>query len=243
MTRQRSKLVSKTIPIIAHEKGFDQMNRFEKLAAIDCRDHIEQKGKLSYLSWAWAWDAFKRVYPDSFFTVYETAEGCIYWTDGRTCWVKTGVTLVDGDFRLEHIEYLPIMDRQNRSLPLERVTSWDVNTSIQRSLTKAVARHGLGLYVYAGEDVPEGAEEKPDIKATPVERAKPEAKPEPPKAVKPAKLTVVPVCEVCHKPIMGVTKSTGEVILASDIVEKTRAESGKAQCLDCFRSWRKVQAG
>ena len=99
------------------------------------------------------------------------------------------------------------------------------------------------MLVYAGEDVPEVAEEKPDIKATPVERAKPEAKPEPPKVAKPAKLTVVPMCEVCHKPIMGVTKSSGEVILASDIVEKTRAESGKAQCLDCFRSWRKVQAG
>ena len=99
----------------------------------------------------------------------------------------------------------------------------------------------MGLYVYAGEDVPEGAEPE-DIKATPVERAKPEQKTEPPKVVK-AKVTVMPVCEVCHKPIMGVTKSTGEVILASDIVAKTKAESGKAQCLDCFRSWRRVQAG
>ncbi|MBQ1516290.1 MAG: DUF1071 domain-containing protein [Lachnospiraceae bacterium] len=217
------------------------MNRFEKLAAIDCRDHIEKKNGLSYLSWAWAWDAFKRVYPDSFFTIYERPDGCIYWTDGRTCWVKTGVTLVDGDFRLEHIEYLPVMDMRNRSIPVEQVTSTDANKAVQRSLTKAVARHGLGLYVYAGEDVPEGAEPE-DIKATPVERAKPEQKTEPPKAVK-AKVTVMPVCEVCHKPIMGVTKSTGEVILASDIVAKTKAESGKAQCLDCFRSWRRVQAG
>lgn len=217
------------------------MNRFEKLAAIDCRDKIEKKGKLSYLSWAWAWDQFKRIFPDSYFTVYETPDGCIYWTDGRTCWVKTGVTLVDGDYSLELIERLPVMDNMNRSIPLERVDSRAANDSIQRSLTKAVARHGLGLYVYAGEDVPEGAEPE-DIKATPVERAKPEQKPEPPKVVK-AKVTVMPVCEVCHKPIMGVTKSTGEVILASDIVAKTKAESGKAQCLDCFRSWRRVQAG
>lgn len=217
------------------------MNRFEKLAAIDCRDKIEKKGKLSYLSWAWAWDQFKRIFPDSYFTVYETPDGCIYWTDGRTCWVKTSVTLVDGDYSLELIERLPVMDNMNRSIPLERVDSRAANDSIQRSLTKAVARHGLGLYVYAGEDVPEGAEPE-DIKATPVERAKPEQKTEPPKAVK-AKVTVMPVCEVCHKPIMGVTKSTGEVILASDIVAKTKAESGKAQCLDCFRSWRRVQAG
>lgn len=218
------------------------MNRFEKLAAIDCRDKIEKKGKLSYLPWAWAWDQFKRVFPDSFFTIYERPDGCIYWTDGRTCWVKTGVTLVDGDFRLEHIEYLPVMDNMNRSIPLERVDSRAANDSIQRSLTKAVARHGLGLYVYAGEDVPEGAEPE-DIKATPVERAKPEQKTEPPKTAKPAKIMVTPICEVCHKPIMGVSKKTGELILADDIVAKTKAETGKAQCLDCYRSWKKVQAG
>ena len=56
---------------------------------------------------------------------------------------------------IEHIEYLPIMDYKNNSIPLEKVTSTDVNKAIQRSLTKAVARHGLGLYIYAGEDLPE----------------------------------------------------------------------------------------
>lgn len=65
--------------------------------------------------------------------------------------MKTGVT-VNG---VEHIEYLPVMDFKNRSIPLESVTSFDVNKAIQRSLTKAVARHGLGLYIYAGEDLPE----------------------------------------------------------------------------------------
>ena len=56
---------------------------------------------------------------------------------------------------IEHIEYLPIMDFRNKSIPLESITSFDVNKAIQRSLTKAVARHGLGLYIYAGEDLPE----------------------------------------------------------------------------------------
>ncbi len=56
---------------------------------------------------------------------------------------------------LEHIEYLPIMDYKNKSISLENVTSFDVNKAIQRSLTKALARHGLGLYLYAGEDLPE----------------------------------------------------------------------------------------
>ena len=56
---------------------------------------------------------------------------------------------------LEHIEYLPIMDYKNKFIGLENVTSFDVNKSIQRGLTKALARHGLGLYLYAGEDLPE----------------------------------------------------------------------------------------
>ncbi len=70
--------------------------------------------------------------------------------------MKTSV-IIDG---LEHIEYLPIMDYRNKSIPLENVTSFDVNKSIQRSLTKALARHGLGLYLYSGEDLPEIEVEK-----------------------------------------------------------------------------------
>ena len=56
----------------------------------------------------------------------------------------------------EHIEYLPVMDYRNNSILLDKITSVDVNKTIQRSLTKAIARHGLGLYVYAGEDLPGG---------------------------------------------------------------------------------------
>ena len=62
--------------------------------------------------------------------------------------------------QIEHIEELPVMDYKNKSITADRVTSFDVNKTIQRSLTKAVARHGLGLYIYAGEDLPE-AEQKP----------------------------------------------------------------------------------
>ena len=56
---------------------------------------------------------------------------------------------------IEHIEYLPVMDYKNKSISVETVTSVDVNKAVQRSLTKAAARHGLGLYIYAGEDLPE----------------------------------------------------------------------------------------
>ena len=134
---------------------------FATLSAINCNEHTEKKGNLTYLSWAWAWKMVKDNFPEASYTIYEDANGIPYFTDGKTCWVKTGVT-ING---LEHIEYLPIMDYSNRSIPLERVTSMDMNKTIQRSLTKACARHGLGLYIYAGEDLPE-AEEQPQPQQT-----------------------------------------------------------------------------
>lgn len=127
---------------------------FGTLAAVNCNEHIEKKNngkvELSYLSWAWAWHYIKSRYPNAYYTIYERQDGVPYWTDGRTAWVKTGVT-IEG---MEHIEYLPIMDYRNLSIPLEKITSMDMNKAIQRSLTKAAARHGLGLYIYAGEDIP-----------------------------------------------------------------------------------------
>lgn len=131
---------------------------FETLNGVNVNEHTEQKNGLTYLSWAWAWAEVKKRYPDAVYTVYERPDGVIYWTDGKTCWVKTGVT-ING---LEHIEYLPVMDFKKRSIPLEAVTSMDVNKAIQRSLTKAAARHGLGLYIYAGEDLPEEEQKRED---------------------------------------------------------------------------------
>ena len=127
-------------------------NYFEELNAINVNDKVEKKAGLTYLSWAYAWGEVKKRHPEATYTVYENQDGWNYFTDGRTGWVKTGVT-IDG---IEHIEYLPIMDYKNKSIPLDSITSFDVNKTIQRSLTKAVARHGLGLYIYAGEDLPEG---------------------------------------------------------------------------------------
>ena len=124
---------------------------FQVLNAINCNEHTEEKNGLTYLSWAWAWSKVKEAYPNAFYTIYESEGGRPYFTDGRTCWVKTGVT-IEG---LEHIEYLPVMDFRNQSITAEKITSTDMNKAIQRSLTKACARHGLGLYIYAGEDLPE----------------------------------------------------------------------------------------
>lgn len=126
-------------------------NYFEELYGIDVNEKTEKKGNLTYLSWAWAWAEIKKKHPDANYTIYENEDGWNYHTDGKTAWVKTGVTVAG----VEHIEYLPVMDFKNKSIPLSAVTSFDVNKTIQRALTKACARHGLGLYIYAGEDLPE----------------------------------------------------------------------------------------
>ena len=130
---------------------------FARLNAVNVNGMTEEKNGLTYLSWANAWQEIKKVDPKAFYTIYENADGWFYHTDGKTAWVKTGVT-VDG---LEHIEYLPVMDFRNKSISVENITSFDVNKAIQRSLTKACARHGLGLYIYAGEDLPDTERPKP----------------------------------------------------------------------------------
>lgn len=149
---------------------------FNTLNAINVNDHTEKKNGLTYLSWAWAWGEVKKRFPDAFYTIYENENGWFYHTDGATCWVKTGVT-ING---LELVEYLPVMDFKNKSIPVGNVTSFDVNKAIQRSLTKAIARHGLGLYIYAGEDLPE---DDPDAKP----KAKKAAAEEPTDRIKAAK--------------------------------------------------------
>lgn len=120
----------------------------------------KKKNGLTYLSWAYAWAEVKKLYPTANYKVYErdTQWGPVnYFTDGRTAWVKVSVT-IEG---LEHVEMLPIMDYRNKAIPLDKVTSYDANKTIQRAITKAIARQGLGLYVYAGEDLPESQSTSP----------------------------------------------------------------------------------
>lgn len=166
------------------QHGNEIPNYFEELNKINVNDKVEKKNGLSYLSWPYAWGELKKKYPEATFTIYENAQGWNYHTDGRTCWVKTGVTVLG----IEHIEELPIMDFKNKSIPLNQVTSYEVNKTIQRSLTKAVARHGLGLYIYAGEDLPDATDGTPEPqkaqpKKAPAKKAEPkkeEAKEVPP---------------------------------------------------------------
>lgn len=142
---------------------------FETLSAINVSGKTEKKNGLTYLSWAYAWAEVKKLFPSATYKVYErdTQWGPVcYFTDGKTCWVKVGVT-IEG---LEHVEMLPVMNYKNQSIPLDKVTSCDANKAIQRCITKAIARHGMALYIYAGEDLPEcESQAQPVVK--PVEKA------------------------------------------------------------------------
>lgn len=192
----------------------NEKNYFTELNAINVSDKTEKKNGLTYLSWAWAWGELKKLHPDATYTVYENKDGWLYHTDGRTCWVKTGVT-VNG---IENIEYLPVMDFRNNSIPADKVTSYDVNKAVQRSLTKAVARHGLGLYIYAGEDLPEG-EDKPQEKQTE----------KPPKAKPTADIT----CTKCGVKIEPVVTKTGKTMTAQEISDFSRKKFGQCLCPAC----------
>jgi hypothetical protein len=125
------------------------MGAFNTLSSIDVSAKTEKKGNLTYLSWAWAWAEACKVLNVKR-KVYENDRGWNYHTDGETGWVKVGVIIDE----IEHIDYLPIMDNRNKSFPVDKITSMEVNKAIQRSTTKALALHGLGLNVYAGEDLP-----------------------------------------------------------------------------------------
>ena len=138
---------------------------FEQLSALNLSSKVEKRGNLSYLSWATAWAECKKLFPDMTRTVYESETGMNYFSDGATAWVKVGVT-ING---LEYIDYLPVMNHTNKSIPLANLTSYDVNKTIQRSTVKALALHGLALNIYAKEDFPSEADGSgpAPVKATP----------------------------------------------------------------------------
>ena len=135
---------------------------FKTLAAVNVKDRVEKKGRFDYLSWAYAWAMVKDQYPDANRKVYESeATELNFFTDGSTGYVKVGVT-IEG---VEHIDYLPIMDYNNKSLSVDNITSAAVNKAIQRSTVKAIAMHGLGLSLWAGEDLVDVSESAPAVKS------------------------------------------------------------------------------
>ena len=138
---------------------------FDVLFKIDVEKQIKKKGKLSYLPWAAAWAEVKKIYPDASFHIFkqqidEFGNTRPWFDDGRTGWVEVSVT-INGE---EITETLAIMDFKNQSIPAENITSVEANKSIKRCLVKACALHGLALYIYLGEDIPEEVAMVDDLK-------------------------------------------------------------------------------
>ncbi|MGH1276979.1 DUF1071 domain-containing protein [Bacillus cereus] len=123
-------------------------NHFSKLAQIDCTEHVEKKGRFNYLSWAWAVKKLREVDPTATWEV-KRFDGVPYLKTDCGYFVEVEVTVQGLPLSQIH----PILNNQNK--PIAEPNSFDINTSIQRCLVKAIALHGLGLYIYAGEDLPE----------------------------------------------------------------------------------------
>jgi len=126
------------------------MSKFAELAKINVNQHTEKKGNLTYLSWAWAVDQLLRL-DDTAGWEYRWVGEKPYAQIGETCMVFCTVKA----FGKDRTAQLPVMDHRNKAIA--NPTAMDVNTAMQRCLAKAIALHGIGLYIYAGEDLPEGA--------------------------------------------------------------------------------------
>lgn len=124
-------------------------NYFTRLSQINVNEHVEKKGQFNYLSWPYAVAQLRLADPAASWEV-RRFDGLPYLKTEAGYFVEVSVT-VQG-ITLSQIH--PVLDGKNR--PIDDPTAFDINTSIQRCLVKAIALHGLGLYIYAGEDLPEG---------------------------------------------------------------------------------------
>ena len=120
-----------------------------KLLATNVNGHLEKKNGLSYLSWAWAWAEALKADADATYRV-EMFDGKCFMDINGTAMVFVTVTLFGKPMTCQ----LPVMDYRNKAIP--NPDAFAVNTAIMRCMTKALALHGLGLYIYSGDDLPEG---------------------------------------------------------------------------------------
>lgn len=222
------------------------MGTFESLVAVNVNGHTEKKksdGKeLTYLSWPWAWSEVKKRYPEASYTVWRNENGLPYAFDPLTGYmVYTSVT-IEG---ITHEMWLPVMNGANKAMKaepytytvkrfgggtqeksVEAATMFDINKTVMRCLVKNLAMFGLGLYIYAGEDLPESDEEE--------EAEKPKKKPAEKAVEKPAEK--VYTCERCTKPITGVATSSGKTFTAHEIVQRSiEKHNGAVFCFNCMQ--------
>ena len=132
--------------IVNEEKN---MGKFEEVYAINVNDKTEKKGNLTYLSWAYAWAEFKKIYPEATYKVNEFDGTFCSGNEKMGYMVQTQVTAGEKTYEM----WLPVMDVRNNAVLQPKMT--EINKTIMRCLTKNLAMFGLGLYIYAGEDIPE----------------------------------------------------------------------------------------
>lgn len=125
----------------------NKYSTFHKLNSINVNEFTEKKGTLTYLSWANAVNVLLDSCPEATWEIIRF-EGLPYLATSLGFFVEVSVT-IDG---LTRSCLLPVLD--NRNKPIDSPNSFDINTSQMRALTKAISMHGLGLYIYAGEDLP-----------------------------------------------------------------------------------------
>jgi hypothetical protein len=190
----------------------EQRELFDQLYKLDVNDRTEKKNGLTYLSWAWAWAEFKKACPDAVYEVVKQENGLPYVIDETGAMVFTKVTACG----VTHEMWLPVMDFKNKAIPADVVTMTDINKAIMRCLTKNLAMFGLGLYIYAGEDLPEDADQKPAEKAKPADN--------------PAEEVIK--CIQCGEEIKP-AKNGAKTLSARDFA----AKSGN-RCMKCFRQAR-----
>lgn len=143
---------------------------FETLNPINVNEKVEKKNGLSYLSWCYAWSEVKKIYPDAHYEIKRFENGLPYVYDEKTGYMVFTEVTIEG---ITHEMWLPVMDGANKAMmgepytistkygdkTVERATMFDINKTIMRCLVKNLAMFGLGLYIYAGEDLPEQQEE------------------------------------------------------------------------------------
>jgi len=122
-------------------------NAFEILSKIDVSQHTEKKGNFTYLSWAWAVRTLLEHFPEAYWEI-QLFDNSPYMQTDAGAFVQVSVH-VDGVTRTQ---IHPVLDHTNKTI--EQPNAFQINTAIQRCLAKAIALHGLGLYIYAGEDLP-----------------------------------------------------------------------------------------
>jgi hypothetical protein len=139
---------------------------FNTLNSIDVNSKVEKKSGLTYLSWAYAWAEVKKLYPSAHYEIQRNTDGLPYVYDKNTGYMVSTVVTIDD---VSHEMWLPVMDGANKAMKaesyeyatkygnktVEAATMFDINKTLMRCLTKNLAMHGLGLYIYAGEDLPE----------------------------------------------------------------------------------------